>query len=349
MPPSQPRQPGRKCFKLSCLIPFLENVKAATDDAHRAHVRFQRFTAKWRSRRRTRNGSWQQCKCEGHGHRIAFASRMRLALLLAFSVSVFAQSVQVGVEGGVPLAHVFEANILSSCAGCSQRTLPYLIGPKVEIHLWRPLYLDAEALYNRADYGFSNGTFLKNLSNRWEIPILLKLQFNSRHFLRPFVAAGVSLQHSYSFTPPPAPNVTVGPGVNDSAIGATVAAGMRLGFRWVRPSIELRYTRWADPPIGTFAPTANPSRMKRKFWLDCCSEPDQATPIHRESWKGRSLPGEYRWASREVLPSPTRSRRGLAPPQVCPFSGPVPNAELPGRCRMWLVRPWSSALSARCR
>jgi hypothetical protein len=141
---------------------------------------------------------------------------MRVALFLALATSVFAQLVEVGVEGGVPITHDFTAQTLNPngvfglCGECgTQRTLPYLVGPALQIHLWRFLYLHAQALYGRADYigvhsyVSGSGVSIQSISivekhgiDRWEIPILLKFALPSWHFVRPFVAAGVSFEHS---------------------------------------------------------------------------------------------------------------------------------------------------------
>ena len=135
------------------------------------------------------------------GRVIAFQAAVRLAFFLAFSTSLFAQSVEVGVEGGVPLTHVFNAfNAVSGFydESATQRTLPYVVGPKVQIHLWRPLYLDAEGLYSRADYIQTVTTWpsvyfgrYKEIVDRWEIPILLKAQLNSWRVVHPFVSSQV--------------------------------------------------------------------------------------------------------------------------------------------------------------
>src|ERR1700734_2909118 len=84
---------------------------------------------------------------------------MRFALFFAFATTAFAQSVEVGVVGGVPLTHDFTAQTLNPsgvfglCGECgTQRTLRYLVGPAIQIHLWRFLSLDAQGLYSRADY-----------------------------------------------------------------------------------------------------------------------------------------------------------------------------------------------------
>jgi len=195
---------------------------------------------------------------------------MRPVLLLAFSTSVFAQSVEVGVAGGVPLTHAFTGYTLNPngapglCGECGiQHTLPYVVGPKVQIHLWRPLYVDAEALYSRADYTLVTSTcnsgctvafsdLQKHVVDRWEVPILLKMRLSSWHLVRPFVAAGVSLEHSIDsrvLVPIPGAVISPIPGVVSWAIGPTFAAGASFGSSRVRPSIEVRYTRWTDQPI----------------------------------------------------------------------------------------------------
>jgi hypothetical protein len=194
---------------------------------------------------------------------------MRLALFLVFAAVAFAQPVEVGVVGGVPITHdftVYSLNPYGTQAGCidcaTQRTLPYVIGPAVQIHLWRFLFLDAQGLYSRADYihtmtgiGFSGGVSYffsdqyKMGVDRWEIPILIKLRLPSWHWVHPFVAAGVSLQHAAGKTLPGFN--TSGGNRTSSAIGSTFALGTSFGSRWIRPSIEVRYTRWSDQPFPT--------------------------------------------------------------------------------------------------
>ena len=207
----------------------------------------------------------------GGGHPTASHALMRFVLFLVWATSVVAQSVEIGVVGGVPITHDFTAYTLNPtgapglCGECgSQRTLPYIIGPAIQIHLWRFLYLDAQGLYSRADYihtrsfrdssggvSFYSVFKYKEGVDRWEIPILLKAQLSSWHSVHPFVAAGVSLQHSQMFLLPlPGIDVTRG-SFSNSAIGPTFALGASLSTRWIRPSIEVRYTRWTEQPIPT--------------------------------------------------------------------------------------------------
>ena len=75
--------------------------------------------------------------------------------------------------------------------------------------------------------------------------------------MHPFATAGVSFQHGQRFVFfPPGPHGAVDISPN-SALGSTVGLGVSLGSRWVRPSIEIRYTRWAEQPIPTGVPTVN--------------------------------------------------------------------------------------------
>lgn len=86
--------------------------------------------------------------------------------------------------------------------------------------------------------------------------------------LRPFVTAGVSLEHSTD-TPliDPMPGaINVAYGVPSSAIGAAFAASASFGSRWGAPSIEARYTYWSDraiigkpTPQVLLSPSAGPS------------------------------------------------------------------------------------------
>jgi hypothetical protein len=249
---------------------------------------------------------------------------MRFVLFLVWTTSVVAQSVEIGVVGGVPLTHAFSAHtvnpngVFGKCGECaSQRTLPYVVGARVQVHLWRPLYLDGEALFSRADYnhtssgiistpGFSS-IFLndqKHAVDRWEVPILLKAQLNSWHSVHPFVAGGVSLQHSQDFliipTMPGVLNIVYG--VPNSAIGPTFAAGASFGSRWVRPMIELRYTRWTGQPIVVAQPGAP---LSSPVVITLHSKQDEVQLLAGLMFGiGRNRPD-----SRGVLEGPPSSRR----------------------------------------
>ena len=190
-----------------------------------------------------------------------------------------------GVKGGMPLTAAFEAqsidqnpsvSILGKCGECaSQRTVPYVVGPAVEIRLQGGFSLSAEALYSRADYNhtslvdFSVSSFrtqvedVKHAVDRWEFPVLLKYTANARHALHPFIAAGVSTQRNrdrelshtmftrfdvapifLSIEPFP-----LAADADSTLVGPTLAAGVGFGARRMHPSVEFRFTRWTDQAV----------------------------------------------------------------------------------------------------
>src|SRR4029077_15918432 len=107
----------------------------------------------------------------------------------------------------------------------------------------------------------------KHIVDRWEIPVFLKYGIKQWHNVHPFVAAGVSVQHNqdfaesrfYSISTTGAvlrdfpPGNILGPalGVGNTSIdlGGAAAIGAPFGDGRVRPSLEYRFTRWANEPI----------------------------------------------------------------------------------------------------
>ena len=197
---------------------------------------------------------------------------MRLALFLVFSNWVFAQAVEVGIEGGVPVTNVNTAYIIDTtgafgkCVECADQQQPYVIGPAVQVHLWRLLYLDAQGLYNRVNYTHSgsgnDGHTLIDLKavDRWEVPILLKVQLNSWRVVHPYVAGGVSFEYSQGLFQPKTVLGVVGAFGPSAGIGTTFALGASFGSRRVRPSFEVRYTRWSERPPPLHEITIEPTK-----------------------------------------------------------------------------------------
>ncbi len=131
-----------------------------------------------------------------------------------------------------------------------------------------------EALYTRADYDYRWFIFFspssgvqsideKHAASRWDFPLLLKYQMTTKHSLRPFVTAGLSIQYSRNYTvggllaaKGVAGGVFLspysgGPSSKSATFGPTVGAGFTVGRSHFRPSLEFRYTRWANPPLPT--------------------------------------------------------------------------------------------------
>jgi hypothetical protein len=168
--------------------------------------------------------------------------------------------------------------------------VPYIIGPTVEVRLKGLFSLDVEALYSRVDYDHTAGVYFiagsvapiiltsftatKHIVDRWEFPVLLKYKINTRHRLRPFIEAGISTQRSREreteglagfatqgiFGPPSVSLMRSGSSVVNRSVveGATFGIGASFGVRRVRPSMELRYTRWFDKAFTVGSPFSIP-------------------------------------------------------------------------------------------
>jgi hypothetical protein len=228
-------------------------------------------------------------------------SGMVLLICILLAPSASAQFISLGVKGGVPLGQTLEGQtvdpigVLGKCGECaSSRTLPYIVGPSLEVYLTPKLRLSVDALYGRAVYDHTSTTFWtmasgsfndeKHAVDRLEIPILLQYTFGSWHGVHPFLAGGVSVRYSqdavqsrqYGSIDPPyvfvGPREAVSQSVpNDSTDwGATFAVGARFGRGRLHPSIEYRFTHWTDQPIVvrpldiSFVPVAGPATLQSR-------------------------------------------------------------------------------------
>ena len=226
---------------------------------------------------------------------------MRFTILILITSASFAQSLSIGVTGGVPLNQTLDgrnpypSGIFGQCAECAAgRTVPYLFGPKVEVRLNDRFHLSFEALYNRASYVHTSTSFFapgqaisdgdKHIVDRWQFPVLLKYSLQSWHGLYPFVALGGSVQYNQDKTvsqitgflnlPPLRSEVFFSqlPELNlatpSVGAGAVFAAGVTLGSGRLRPTVEYRFTRWIDHGIEAYpkgpggAPRIGPATLK---------------------------------------------------------------------------------------
>jgi hypothetical protein len=99
------------------------------------------------------------------GAPIAHCMGVFLILLTLLTATASAQFISLGIKGGVPLGQTLSGKtidpigILGRCGECaSGRTLPYLIGPSIEVHLPRSFSVSVDALYNRTDYSHTSTT-----------------------------------------------------------------------------------------------------------------------------------------------------------------------------------------------
>jgi len=172
---------------------------------------------------------------------------------------MFGQAITVGIIGGVPVTDTFDSGEFHAGA-VTGKTIRYAIGPALDFHLFGPLRVEIDALYQP----FSFRTYCENcgaptyghtFGNLWQFSPLLKFQIPTP-VLKPFVDGGPSVQlasditeSSYNLiqTQP----ITQHPGPN-AVPGISIGGGLafRLGPLILAP--EVRYTHWFDENFNPF-------------------------------------------------------------------------------------------------
>ncbi len=167
-------------------------------------------------------------------------------LLLACASVCPAQSLSVGLKGGVPLNNALKADKTRSYFSDKA---PCVIGPAVELGLTAGLAAESGLLFRRVEYGAENS---RTRGESWEIPLLVKYRA-AGVLSRPFLLAGVSFRRLARFEQKTAEagssllvEVTDHPEELKSRFtaGPTVGAGLEFHLPRVRLSAEFRYTRW---------------------------------------------------------------------------------------------------------
>lgn len=177
----------------------------------------------------------------------------------------FGQSLAIGVKAGGRLT-----DDMSSIGSATSESKRYSVGPMLEFGLPLGLSVEVDALYQRQGYrssfsGIAGSSTDRVRANAWEVPVLLKYKLPFP-FVKPYVEAGVaprlisgaSKDESGSYVDIPTGNVIYGQshGAADwpNSVGTVLGAGVQLGFRSLRLSPEIRYTRWNSTPINESGP-----------------------------------------------------------------------------------------------
>jgi hypothetical protein len=191
--------------------------------------------------------------------------RYSLPLLLIPLLSP-AQTLDLGVKGGVPLSDAFETGgefHIDFGEAAVSATRRYTVGPMLKLSLPHGLGLEFDALYKRI--GFDDTlksigvqfAYTRAKANSWEFPILGTYRFLRRLPVNPYVAAGPSFRTAQlasvtgygTFGGQPLPNFKAtdnGIFENRSNRGVVVGVGAALHAGPLRLSPEVRYTRWAE-------------------------------------------------------------------------------------------------------
>jgi hypothetical protein len=166
----------------------------------------------------------------------------RLLLLAAMAGPAGAQSLSVGVRGGVPLSDVFE----SAPGGLSSNSVPHrwTLGPTIEVRLPLNLAVTFDALYSKVEYepADMNGRIS---AGQWDFPLMLRYRAGIGP-VRPFVAGGGSFNKITDITT-----------AKSSVAGLVFGAGVEVKIPFVRITPEVRYTRRLDDNLSLEALRSN--------------------------------------------------------------------------------------------
>src|SRR5215472_9402573 len=116
---------------------------------------------------------------------------MRIGLLLLLACTLAsAQKLWFGLTAGVPLS-----NLVQGSPNQVASTQRYTVGPTVEVGLSSAIAFEVGFLYKRLEFGFAQQSARATV-HRWELPLLLRYQFEGAP-LRPFIHAGGALNQVF--------------------------------------------------------------------------------------------------------------------------------------------------------
>ncbi len=176
------------------------------------------------------------------------------AVIAALSPAALAQSIAIGVKGGLRLT----SDVGGDATSDSRR---YVVGPMMTVNLPLGFMVEGDALYRRfafrsTSYDILGGSsFLRGTANAWEFPILLRRGLFKGIYASvgyaPRVVNGTShynwitkdLQGNASYSTASYPTEY------QISHGVVAGAGVekRFGFLYIAP--EVRYTHWNRPSV----------------------------------------------------------------------------------------------------
>ena len=156
---------------------------------------------------------------------------------LLFSWALSAQSISVGVRGGVPLSDALDTS-------GRFKSIPkrWTFGPAFEVRLPAGFGIGVDALYRRAAVEESGR---ETAGSRWDFPIMLRKRFGFGP-IKPFIAGGLVFDRITGL-------VIEGPKefVKKSHNGIVFGGGVEIKAAKIRLTPELRYShRGSDSLIG---------------------------------------------------------------------------------------------------
>ncbi len=156
--------------------------------------------------------------------------------MLAAASTALPQKLSFGVKAGVPLTDLVKSE---SWKGLHYRPESgrYIVGPTIELNLPARLSIEFDLLYRPLRYRTELASAVAEYSGgAWQFPLLGKIRL-SRHFVAPYLAAGVALNRLSGLK-------DLAELKEPSTSGWVVGFGLEGHLPVGRISPEVRYTKW---------------------------------------------------------------------------------------------------------
>jgi hypothetical protein len=183
-------------------------------------------------------------------------SRFALGFFLLFGAFASAQSIEIGIKGGLRATGDFESGLYATSE--SKR---YALGPMVTIGVPLGFKAEFDALYRRVAFRTGNSDILgdsftqRGTANSWEFPMLVRHNLIGGFYgavgYAPRVINGSSHVNLTNGTPPlVAFHSYTAPDPYQTTHGLVVAGGLDTRFGPIYLSPEVRYTHWSSPALN---------------------------------------------------------------------------------------------------
>jgi hypothetical protein len=154
-----------------------------------------------------------------------------------------AQSLSVGVLGGVPFTDVVNAVSTSTYSSLPTST-NFIVGPALQVNLPASLRFEVDALYRPYSFQITgiSTSGIDVSAMQWQFPFLLQYRFHTP-LVKPFVELGVSFDHLADISAAAKTGISA-PGrlLHASDASVVVGGGVDVKIPFVRLSGELRYS-----------------------------------------------------------------------------------------------------------
>jgi hypothetical protein len=173
--------------------------------------------------------------------------------LVVFAGMACAQSISVGVLGGVPFTDAVNT-VNNSSYSTVYKSTNFIVGPSLQVNLPASLRLEFDALYRPVKYQATTVAATNSISaSQWQFPLLMQYRFKTPR-VKPFVEAGVQFDHLSGLSQA-ATQIASGAGqvLRTNGVSVVLGGGVDVKIPFVRLSGELRFAHEAQQELQSIS------------------------------------------------------------------------------------------------